>query len=188
MRHRLTKITTKQGDNGRTRIANGDIKLKSDIRICAIGDIDELNAALGLVKALLKSYPYDDCHEKDLIFIQNRLFDIGGELALPENTVLEMDSVIFLEAQIDAINSKLPALKEFVIPGENYISAQTHLARCIARRAERQLVALNQECSELNLISLQFINRLSDYLFVLSRVFARQNNSVELQWNNTKET
>lgn len=166
-----------------TSIASGEQRPKSDMRIEAIGAVDELNAVIGILVASLKSAENSNdelvtsCQK-----IQHWLFDVGGELAMPKKLFLPENATSFLEKQFQLVNQQLPPLKEFVIPGENVLSAITHLARSVARRAERCIVALQQLETNVPKNTLVFINRLSDYLFVLSRQLARADNKHELQW------
>lgn len=180
MSNRLTRITTGQGDKGMTRLADQKHIKKSHPRIEAIGTVDELNAALGLLVASIKK-PQHDAIISAIRNIQNQLFSLGGELASPPQELLKQSDVVQLEAWIKTWNQKLPPLKEFVIPGACIASAHAHFARCVARRAERRLVALaeNETVTELSII---YLNRLSDLLFIISRMIARTNNDTEAQW------
>ncbi|HDK38067.1 MAG TPA: cob(I)yrinic acid a,c-diamide adenosyltransferase [Thiolapillus brandeum] len=175
---RLTRITTRSGDAGQTGLADGQRLDKDSPRIQALGDIDELNATLGLVKV----YCPDNEYTRLIAAIQQRLFDLGGELALPESTMISIDQVRELEQQLDQINAGLPVLKEFVLPGGNPAAAHAHLARAICRRAERSLWGLSHKES-VNSESLKYLNRLSDLLFVLARALARQSSTTEPTWN-----
>lgn len=180
MSNRLTRITTGQGDKGMTRLANQQHLKKSHPRIEAIGTVDELNAALGLLVASIKK-PQHEAIVSAIRNIQNQLFSLGGELASPPQEMLKQSDVVQLEAWIKTWNQKLPPLKEFVIPGACIASAHAHFARCVARRAERRLVALaeNETVTELSIV---YLNRLSDLLFIISRMIARTNNDTEAQW------
>ncbi|MBD3653629.1 cob(I)yrinic acid a,c-diamide adenosyltransferase [Kangiella sp.] len=180
MSNRLTRITTGQGDKGMTRLANQQHLKKSHPRIEAIGTVDELNAALGLLVASIKK-PQHEAIVSAIRNIQNQLFSLGGELASPPQEMLKQSDVVQLEAWVKTWNQKLPPLKEFVIPGACIASAHAHFARCVARRAERRLVALaeNKTVTELSIV---YLNRLSDLLFIISRMIARTNNDTEAQW------
>lgn len=169
MTHRLTSIVTHQGDNGETNLANGTIIPKYSLRIEALGDIDELNSAIGLVMVYIDNQDIKD----KLLIIQHDLFDLGAELSLPEKTFIQVEKILQLEQWLTAINAKLAPLEEFILPGGDIASAHCHLARCICRRAERHLWALHNT-ETLSLYSLQYINRLSDLLFVFARVIAKQ--------------
>jgi len=175
---RLTRIVTRTGDKGQTGLADGSRVDKDSLRIQALGDLDELNAALGLLAVELDDPPM----KRQITDIQHRLFDLGGELALPGSTVICKNQVLFLEQYLDAINEKLPSLREFVLPGSNRAAAQAHMARAICRRAERSLWRLSHG-ETVNCESLKYLNRLSDLLFVLARHLARQASDEETTWN-----
>ena len=180
MGYRLSKIVTKTGDDGTTQIEPGKRIPKDHLRICALGDIDELNSALGLVLA------YSSSHEKIrsiLQHVQQDLFYLGGELCPPYRPTLTEENILFLEEAIFTYNNTLPPLTEFILPGGNLLSAHCHLARTICRRAERSLVSLNHSES-ISKIILQYMNRLSDLLFVLGRILARETSTEEIQWKN----
>ncbi|WP_456377964.1 cob(I)yrinic acid a,c-diamide adenosyltransferase [Thiolapillus sp.] len=175
---RLTRIYTRSGDEGQTGLANGSRVDKESPRIQSLGDLDELNAALGLLAAEL-----EDTEQQTLVSnIQQQLFNLGGELALPGTTVIGAEQVLWLEQQLDQINADLPALKEFILPGGNLASAHAHLSRAICRRAERSLWRLSRT-EQVNSESLKYLNRLSDLLFVLARTLARQSSATEPSWN-----
>lgn len=201
MGNRLSKIVTKTGDQGTTGIA-GNIRLsKADLRIEAIGDIDELNAHFGEAIALLKSLPQRDNNadndsensnedeinaiESTWLTIQHHLFNLGGELAMPEHAFIDDAITETLERLIVTYNEALPPLKEFILPGGSLLVAKTHLLRTITRRVERRLVALHER-DPLNPASIIFINRLSDYLFVTARHIARITKTPEVMWDKTK--
>ena len=178
MPNRLTKIYTRKGDAGYTTLGDKPIS-KDDLLVEAIGTIDELNAAIGLVVTMgKKDKTIDHC----LTQIQHNLFNIGGELHLPEHMTITAEHVAELERQLDDWNNTLPPLKEFVLPRGNQHSAACHLARTICRRAERCLVRLHRQVPLNNPEILRYINRLSDVLFVLSRVLARATDENELMW------
>lgn len=178
MTNRLTKIYTKTGDQGSTALADGTRIAKDELIIAALGDVDELNAAMGIIVA---NTELPD-QLKPLFFqVQNELFELGGELSLPKYQGITESAVLRLEQQIDQWNQQLHPLKEFILPGGHPIAADCHLARTICRRAERTLVKLNQQ-STLNSAMMQYINRLSDWLFVVAR-FINQNKQVaETYW------
>ncbi len=193
MGNRLSKIVTKTGDQGTTGIA-GNIRLsKADLRIEAIGDIDELNAHFGEAIALLKSLTQRDNNDKDemntiestWLTLQHHLFNLGGELAMPEHAFIDASITATLESLIVTYNEALPPLKEFILPGGSILVAKTHLLRTISRRVERRLVALHER-DPLNPTSIIFINRLSDYLFVTARHIARITETPEVMWDKTK--
>ena len=174
---KLDKIYTKGGDKGKTSLVGGSRVSKSNDVIDAIGNVDELNALLGLIICDLKK-PFIST----LKDIQNDLFDLGADLATPLNksgTVLRISKnyTVYLENQIDKINNDLPALTSFILPGGNKISSIIHHARTVTRRCERSIVKLNEK-KKVNVEVLKYLNRLSDYLFVLARFL----NKKEILW------
>lgn len=177
MANRLTRITTRSGDDGTTGLADGTRTGKDGPRIEVLGAIDELNSGLGIVAAYLE----DPEHLALLRRIQNRLFDLGGELAIPASTVLLDRHVEDLERETEALNATLPPLREFVLPGGNRPAAFCHQARAICRRAERDLIRLSQ-AESVNSASRRYLNRLSDLLFVLARTLARGDGGQEITW------
>lgn len=186
MKTRLNRITTKTGDAGETSLADGARLSKADERVEAIGAVDELNAALGVLKAHLLERVTGDADSnkamaQQLHQVQNELFNLGGELALPNALLVKEDALVALERYAKDWNKELPALTEFVIPGQCSVSAFAHLARCVARRVERNLVRLSQS-DALNPMTIAYLNRLSDYLFIISREIARQIENNEPQW------
>lgn len=167
---KLTKIYTRGGDGGQTSLGDGTRVAKTDDRIAAFGTVDELNAVIGLTRLHA-----DGAEDEMLARIQNDLFDLGGDLCVPEAERYDYEplrisaaQVERLEAEIDAMNAELAPLNSFVLPGGSTASAHLHLARTVARRAERLMVALNAQES-INGQAMHYINRLSDHLFVLSR-------------------
>ena len=169
---KLNKIYTRTGDKGRTRLADSSSLSKSSPRIEAIGAVDEANSALGL---LVASLPGEEAR-KAILRIQNDMFDLGADIATPgddfepSDTILRIvpEQVVALEVVIDALNGGLAPLTSFVLPGGSEGAARAHLARAAARRAVRSMVALDQ-AEPINPAALAYINRLSDYLFVLAR-------------------
>ena len=181
MGNRLTKIYTRTGDSGSTGLADGSRADKDSLRISAIGDVDELNSILGLLIA-----NDIDAHMKGyLLDIQHILFDLGGELAIPDSEMVTESRVEYLEKIIDEYNASLPPLKEFILPGGSIPAATCHTARAVCRRAERQLVGLSKEIS-VNQASLKFLNRLSDLLFVFARTLARSGDGQEILWKSKR--
>jgi len=188
---RITKVYTRTGDKGKTRLAGGQQVWKDCLRVEAYGDVDELNSTIGVVRAFnaesVGIEPSADRLEEELRWVQNKLFDVGGLLATPpgqtfENmpTVTNRD-VTKLEKLIDKCQKDLAPLKEFILPGGGRISSLLHQARTICRRAERLCVRLGREESlDPSLVS--FLNRLSDALFVLARWMAKQQNEPEFLW------
>jgi len=180
MGNRLSKIVTRTGDAGETGLATGTRVKKTASRVAAMGNVDELNSMLGLV--LAQKVP--PLVREALGRIQHELFNLGGELSLPGATLVTDKDLEALEADIVAMNKKLPPLKEFVLPGGNAAAAAAHVARAICRRAERSLWQLHERepvSAELP----RYLNRLSDFLFVAARVMARQNGGKELLWSGT---
>jgi cob(I)alamin adenosyltransferase len=177
------KIYTKTGDEGNTSLLGGTRVPKNHLRIEAYGSIDELNSYIGLIR----SYDINEVHKTTLFDIQHHLFVIGSILASdPSKSNIKIpsissDEVVFLEHQIDWMNERLPELKNFVLPGGNQVASHCHIARCICRRTERLVVGLNAD-SKVDDIILQFLNRLSDYLFVLSRKLCYEHNVEEVLW------
>ncbi len=176
MANRLSKIVTRTGDKGTTGLADGTRVSKDSMRIHCLGTVDELNSHLGLL--LCEDLPGDI--RTLLLAIQNDLFDLGGSLAYPVAPFTE-DKLTRLDAAIVHYNADLPPLKEFILPGGTRAACQCHIARTVARRAERELVALSQlEQPPEN--GLPYLNRLSDLLFVLSRVLNRGEGQAEVLW------
>ncbi|MEP7313923.1 MAG: cob(I)yrinic acid a,c-diamide adenosyltransferase [Pseudomonadota bacterium] len=182
MGNRLSKIVTRTGDKGTTGLGDGTRVPKDSARIEAIGTVDELNSALGL---LVASGPLPPDIAGLLLRIQHDLFDLGGELSIPGHTLLLQAQIERLEAQVEHFNGQLPPLKEFILPGGNQAAAASHLARTIARRAERRCWTL-AGVEALSPLVLVYLNRLSDLLFVLARVLARQQNGSEITWDRSR--
>jgi cob(I)alamin adenosyltransferase len=178
MGHRLSKIYTRTGDDGTTGLGDGNRIDKDAPRMQAIGSVDELNSLVGL---LLAELPADDTAVAPLIEIQHHLFNLGGELSIPGYSMLTAEHVATLEQTLDRFNEELPPLKNFILPGGSRSAAVCHLARAVCRRAERDLVTLARD-TELNISGRHYINRLSDFLFVLARVLARRNGGQEVLW------
>jgi len=181
MGNRLSKIYTRTGDDGTTGLGDGNRTEKDSTRIYAIGDIDELNSLLGLLIA----NDIDERIRNHLLDIQHVLFDLGGELAIPDSEIVTESRIEYLEEIIDEYNASLPPLKEFILPGGSIPAATCHYARTVCRRAERQLVGLSREIS-VNQVSLKFLNRLSDLLFVFARTLARSKGSEEIFWESKR--
>jgi len=165
MGNRLSKIVTKTGDDGTTGLASGNRVSKADDIIDAIGTIDELNSSLGLVRSVCTSKQID----AELIKIQHALFDCGGDLCLEGSVLINKENIDFLEYSIEKYNVQLEPLKNFILPAGSELTARLHLARSICRRAERVLVK-SSHTHEFNPVLIAYINRLSDWLFILSRV------------------
>ena len=176
MANRLSKIVTRTGDNGTTGLADGTRVNKCCARIHAIGSVDELNSHLGVL--LADTLP-DDVREL-LLHVQHDLFDLGGALAYPVAPFSE-DKLLHLDVAISRYNDTLPALREFILPGGTPVAAQCHVARTVTRRAERDFVTLTQ-LESVPPHGLPYLNRLSDLLFVLSRVLNRAMGQEEIFW------
>ncbi|SFM49953.1 cob(I)yrinic acid a,c-diamide adenosyltransferase [Marinobacter zhejiangensis] len=182
MGNRLSKIYTRTGDDGSTGLADGNRIPKNALRVEAMGTVDELNCHLGL---LLEGLTADDTFIDPLRRIQHHLFDLGGEFAIPGSRIISPDHIHWLEQTLDHHNEELPALKNFILPGGSPAAAQCHLARAVCRRGERIVVALGQE-ETINDEARQYLNRLSDLLFVVARVLARRNGGEEILWEQKK--
>lgn len=179
------KIYTKTGDTGKTSLIGGTKVLKSDARIDAYGTVDELNSYIGLVS----DYCNDEHSKNILKEIQDRLFTIGSELACDPVKATKMripdlhDSDIgLLEKEMDNMDAELPPMKNFILPGGMPAVSFLHVARCVCRRAERCCVYLKEQDNQVEPLIIKYLNRLSDYLFVLSRYTGMKNNAPEIIW------
>lgn len=181
MGNRLTKIYTRTGDQGITGLGDGSHATKDSPRLEAIGEIDELNAVIGMVL----THPLPETVRKRLSDIQHDLFDLGGELCIPGHHAMTADHVQRLEQALDGFNADLPYLKEFILPGGGPAAAVCHLARTVCRRAERRMVNLARK-ETVNAESLAYLNRLSDLLFVVARVLARAEGGQEVLWEQNR--
>ena len=170
MAHRLSQIATRTGDDGTTGLGDGQRVPKSHLRIAAMGDVDELNSQLGVL--LAEPLPADV--RELLVTVQHELFNLGGELSIPGYELLKADAVLRLDEALAHYNATLPRLAEFILPAGTRSAAIAHVGRTIARRAERAVVAL-AATEALNTAPRQYLNRLSDLLFVLARVLNRAN-------------
>jgi len=170
MGHRLTQIATRTGDDGTTGLGDGSRTGKDSLRVAALGDVDELNSMLGVL--LAEPLP-DDVRER-LVVVQHELFNLGGELSIPGYALLQPESVAGLDAALGRWNATLPKLAEFILPAGTRSAALAHVARTVARRAERAVVALGA-AENVRPEARQYLNRLSDLLFVLARVLNRAN-------------
>ncbi len=182
MSNRLTKLYTKTGDDGTTGLGDGSRTTKDSSRIEAVGTVDELNSWIGLLIAELQS---DEPLIEPLTDIQHRLFDLGGELAVPGFQLIKAEMVSELEILCDQLNEALPPLKEFILPGGSKSAGLCHMARAIARRAERIIVTLSKEEAVGDDLK-QYINRLSDVLFVMARQLARRDGGEEVFWKSKR--
>ena len=178
MGHRLSKIYTRTGDDGTTGLGDGSRVPKTHGRIEAFGPVDEANSAIGVVLAV-PNLPA--AVSEALTKIQHELFDLGGELAVPGYRAIQDSHIDQLEQCLDRFNEPLPPLKEFILPGGGPAAAACHVARAIARRAERNAWALAQSEDVAPQVT-RYLNRLSDLLFVVARVLARHENGQEVLW------
>ncbi|MES1964443.1 cob(I)yrinic acid a,c-diamide adenosyltransferase [Psychrobacter sp. AH5] len=198
MSNRLSKIYTRTGDDGTTGMADGSRVSKADILFNVMGDVDELNSHIGLVQAYLAqtnkaaNQPLSEHLQRlnaadfaqALVIIQHLLFNIGGELAMPEYEGVSETHIDWLEQQIDTMNKSLPPLKDFILPTGSVLVSQLHVARTVCRRAERQAVLLQQQNpAAIRQTAIRLINRLSDWLFVAARFCTDPAQVSEVLWN-----
>jgi len=181
MGHRLSKIYTRTGDGGETGLGNGSRVRKDSQRVVALGEVDELNSTMGVL--LAESLP--DKIREALEGIQHDLFDLGGDLSIPGRSSMSDAQVKRLEALLDELNSALPPLKEFILPGGTRAAGLAHLSRAVCRRAERSLVALALS-EKVGDVARIYLNRLSDLLFVLGRVLNREGGRGDVLWQQGK--
>lgn len=179
MGNRLSKIYTRTGDDGTTGLGDGSRINKDSLRIDAMGDVDELNSVIGILltenlSTALAAY---------LTEIQHDLFNLGGEICIPDYVILQQASIDSLEQAIDNLNANLEPLKEFILPGGTKAAAYCHLARTVCRRAERKLIQLHR-IEKVTQISLQYLNRLSDLLFVMCRIINKEAGISDVLWKN----
>lgn len=180
MAHRLSKIATRTGDAGQTGLGDGTRVSKESPRIRALGEIDELNSSLGVL--LAEELP--EVVREALVAIQHDLFDLGGETCIPGHRMLKAEQVARLDALLEQFNAELQPLKEFILPGGTRPAALAHLSRTVCRRAERALVALAEPGGKLGL---QYLNRLSDLLFVLGRTLNRHAGCGDVLWRHERK-
>ena len=181
MGNRLSRIYTRTGDDGTTGLGDGSRVAKDSVRVEAYGTLDEANSTIGMI--LASDVPND---VRDvLVAVQHQLFDLGGELCIPGHAAIHAADIERLEQHLDAFNETLPALKEFILPGGGEAGARCHVARTVVRRAERQAVALSR-LEPVRPEAVRYLNRLSDLLFVLSRVLARASGHGEVLWNHDR--
>lgn len=179
MAEKHSKIYTRRGDDGSTGLADGQRVLKNSVQMEAIGTVDELNSLIGIIAAM--QIPLD--LTEMLHRIQHQLFDLGGSLALPNRSLLQQAAVDELEEEIDRLDTSLPTLKQFILPGGTMEAAHCHNARSVCRRAERRVLSMQQATKDdSDLISIRYLNRLSDLLFVLARTLSHLNGGEELFW------
>ncbi len=182
MGNRLSKIYTRTGDDGTTGLGDGSRVPKDSVRVEAYGTVDELNSALGVLLALPKLPPQVSAC---LFEVQHELFDMGGELCIPGHLAITAEQVVRLERTLDGFNDALPPLKEFILPGGGPASAACHLARTVARRAERRVCTLARS-EKVSPEVAKYLNRLSDLLFVIARVLARHERGAEVLWRHDR--
>ena len=183
MGNRLTKIYTRTGDSGETGLGDGSRIAKTAPRVEAMGNADELNSLLGMLIDEPLPAPITEC----LFNVQHTLFDIGGELSIPGHTLVKPERVVYLENTLDQLNKDLPPLKDFILPGGARSAAVCHLARSVCRRLERSLFAVDDQHS-VTAVTLQYVNRLSDLLFVIARTLNREAGEPDLLWDHDRRS
>ncbi|HEX9719283.1 MAG TPA: cob(I)yrinic acid a,c-diamide adenosyltransferase [Ramlibacter sp.] len=181
MGKRLTQIATRTGDDGTTGLGDNTRISKGSLRVHAMGDVDELNSQIGLL--LCEQLPGDVTEL--LVEIQHQLFNLGGELSIPGFELLKPEAVLALDEALAHYNEQLPKLQEFILPAGNRAASQAHVCRTVARRAERAVVALGN-AEELRDTPRQYLNRLSDLVFVLARVLNRMNGGDDVYWKSER--
>ncbi len=181
MGNRLSQIATRTGDNGSTGLGDNTRVSKDSLRVHAMGDVDELNSHIGVL--LCEELPADV--RELLVEVQHQLFNLGGELSIPGYELLKAEAVALLDDALENYNAKLPRLAEFILPAGSRAAAQAHVCRTVARRAERTVVALGKT-DALKDAPRQYLNRLSDLLFVLSRVLNRMNGGDDVYWKSER--
>ena len=181
MGNRLTQIATRTGDDGSTGLGDNTRVSKASGRPHAMGDVDELNSHIGLL--LCEPLPAD--MRELLIDVQHQLFNLGGELSMPGYELLKDDGLLQLDNALARYNAELPRLQEFILPAGTRAACQAHVCRTVARRAERAVVAL-QQSEAMRPAPRQYLNRLSDLLFVLSRVLNRMDDGSEVYWKSER--
>src|ERR1700731_3062695 len=182
MGNRLSKIYTRTGDDGSTGLGDGTRVPKDSVRVEAYGTVDELNSAVGVLLAVSGLPPaITSC----LTQVQHELFDMGGELCIPGHSAITAAHVSQLEQALDGFNDALPPLKEFILPGGGPAAAACHLARTVARRAERRVWSLARK-APVGTDLTNYLNRLSDLLFVIARVLARHESGAEVLWRHDR--
>lgn len=183
MGKRLSKIYTRTGDEGETGLGDGSRIRKTHPRVEAMGNVDELNSIVGLVVEDLLEENNPELEEIAVFLrsLQHRIFDLGGEISIPGFEIVNADHVVAIETHLDALNEHLAPLENFILPGGSRLIANCHMARAVCRRAERSVTALAEE-ADVNKAALEFLNRLSDYLFVVARSCARITAIDEVLW------
>lgn len=181
MGKRLTQIATRTGDDGTTGLGDNTRVPKHSLRVHAMGDVDELNSHIGLLLCETMPAPIREL----LLDIQHQLFNLGGELSIPGFELLKSEAVAALDAALAEHNAQLPRLEEFILPGGTRAASQAHVCRTVARRAERAVVALGQ-AEPLRETPRQYLNRLSDLMFVLARVLNRADGGDDVYWKSER--
>ena len=181
MGNRLTQIATRTGDNGTTGLGDNTRVSKDSLRVHAMGDVDELNSHIGVL--LCEDMPTDV--RALLVEVQHQLFNLGGELSIPGFELLKAEAELALDEALATYNAQLPKLQEFILPAGSRAAAQAHVCRTVARRAERAVVALGM-AEALKDTPRQYLNRLSDLLFVLARVLNRMNGGDDVYWKSER--
>ena len=181
MGNRLTQIATRTGDDGTTGLGDNQRVSKNSLRVHAMGEVDELNSHLGVL--LCEELPPEV--RALLVEIQHQLFNLGGELSIPGFELLKPEAVLALDEALATHNAQLPRLQEFILPAGNRAAAQAHVCRTVARRAERAVVALGSE-EALKDTPRQYLNRLSDLMFVLARVLNRMHGGDDVYWKSER--
>ena len=181
MGQRLTQISTRTGDAGTTGLGNNQRVSKNSLRVHAMGEVDELNSHIGVL--LCEEMPSDV--REVLVEVQHQLFNLGGELSIPGFELLKAEAVAALDEALAHYNAQLPKLQEFILPAGSRGASLAHVCRTVARRAERATVALGNEES-LNETPKQYLNRLSDLMFVLARTLNRMNGGDDVYWKSQR--
>ena len=181
MGNRLSQIATRTGDDGTTGLGDNTRVSKDNLRVHAMGDVDELNSHIGV----LLCEPMPEPVRELLVDVQHQLFNLGGELSMPGFTLLKADALLQLDNALAEHNAALPRLAEFILPAGTRAASLAHVCRTVARRAERAVVALGAT-AELNDALRQYLNRLSDLLFVLARVLNRMNGGDDVYWKSER--
>ena len=194
MKTRISKVVTKTGDSGTTSLADSTRISKNHKLIHVLGEIDELNSSLGLLIYELKTSKFSKLNKitKSLTLIQHELFNLGGEISMPNAILITGKEVSRITKEINDLNQDLPPLKEFILPGGSKLASLAHISRTIARRAERNLVGLI-EANYLKTVNVErnglpYLNRLSDLLFVIARYFIDVDKNENILWKNPKNT
>jgi cob(I)alamin adenosyltransferase len=182
MGNRLSKIATRTGDDGSTGLGDGSRTAKDSPRIAALGEVDELNSFVGLL--LCEDMPAD--LREELVTIQHDLFDLGGELCIPGYQMITDEQVARLDGLLEKYNADLPVLKEFILPAGSRAASIAHVCRTVCRRAERSIVAL-AKAETINAHPRQYVNRLSDLMFVLARVLNRFAGGSDVLWQHERK-